>query len=461
MASLLVIIVITGVSVMLFFSQRQMLLDEMRANQENIVKGFVRMGEESLIARNEIALVNYLKLIGKTEGVMYAMLIDMNDRILGHTDLSLLGNIYRDEVGERVKDAEGLLVQRHSDGKGNDVYEVSMPVFISGKKEAVVRIGFSCAVLDGKIERNLNKTRNRILIIAVISLVIGFIGSLIMAGMMIRPINRLSRAVEHIGKGELDYQIKVKQTDELGMLGREFNRMARRLKELDDMKKDFVSSVTHELRSPMTSIRMYIGLLFRGAGGKLSEKQAECLNVIKKSTNRLARFIDDLLDISKIESGKMTIRKESFNILDSVQEIIKLMQPQADSKEIELSVNAPDNLPKINADPERIGQIITNLLSNAIKFTQKNGKIKVDVADSAENLRISVIDNGAGIPKESIGKIFEKFEQVRSIRDTIPGQKGTGLGLPIVKSIVEAHRGKVRVESELDKGSTFIVTLPK
>ena len=460
-ASLLVLIIIAGVSVMLFYSERQMLIDQMRANQENVIRSFSQVSRESLVAKNEKVLTNYIKNLGSTEGISHAMLVDMDDKILAHTDMNLLGSVYKDTVGEKAKGATDILVQLRSDDEGNGIYEVSRPVIIDDKKAAIARVGFSREFIDGKIEENLKNTSSRIMVIAVISLFIGFIGSFILAGMMVSPIKKLSRGAEQIGQGKLDYHITVRRKDELGKLAREFNNMAVRLKELDEMKKDFVSSVTHELRSPLTSMKMYIGLLAKGAGGKLTDKQTEYTEVIKRSANRLARFIDDLLDIAKLEKGKMQVNKEPFKLLTSVHEIMELMKPQAEAKEISLNVDTRAEVSQINADPERINQVITNLLSNAVKFTPKGGNITVKIVERPQELEVSVIDNGMGIPKESLGRIFEKFEQVKGASDNIAGQKGTGLGLAIVKYIVEAHGGKIRVESELKKGSAFIFTLPK
>jgi len=279
--------------------------------------------------------------------------------------------------------------------------------------------------------------------------------------MMTKPIKQMAKGAELIGQGKLDTEISVKGKDELGSLARDLNKMSRQLKEIDQMKSDFLASVTHELKSPLTSLIMYIDLFLQGAAGTLNEKAKKFLKIMERNSNRLSRFIDDLLDMAKIERGKMEIKKEPLEILPIVSETVELMKPQADEKDIEIAINIPDNLPLVFVDGDRTRQIITNLVSNSIKFTPEEGKISIKIQDDKEYLQVSISDTGIGIPPEQINRIFDKFEQVREVRERVKGPKGTGLGLAIVKSLVEAQGGKIWVESELDKGSTFYFTLPK
>jgi len=206
---------------------------------------------------------------------------------------------------------------------------------------------------------------------------------------------------------------------------------------------------------------MYVDLFLEGAAGELTEKAKKFLKIMERSSNRLSRFIDDLLDMAKIERGKMEIKKESLEILPIVSETVELIKPQADEKDIEIAMNIPDNLPLVSVDGDRTRQIITNLLSNSVKFTPEKGKISIKIQDEKECLQLSLSDTGIGIPPEQIRKIFDKFEQVKEVRERVKGPRGTGLGLAIVKSLVEAQGGKIWVESEVDKGSTFYFTLPK
>jgi signal transduction histidine kinase len=337
-----------------------------------------------------------------------------------------------------------------------------MPVKINGAIKAVSEIGFSKKVLAASVQKTLRRTRSRIFGIAAAALIIGIIASFILAYYMAVPIKEMAKGAALIGQGKLDTNINVKTRDELGALAKDLNLMADQLKELDQMKKDFVSSVTHELRSPITSIGMNLDLFIEGSMGYLNEEQKNTLQIMKDSASRLERFINDLLDVAKLERGKMEITPIPVNISSVITAPVRLAKVLADSKKISISTDIPENLPNVFIDIDRIQQVITNLLSNAIKFTPQNGSIRIRADKSGDSfLLVSVKDSGIGIPKGQIYRIFDKFEQVKDPAVKVKGSKGTGLGLSIVKSLIELHGGKIWVESETGKGTSFNFTLPK
>ena len=459
--SILIIAVILGVSIFLFIAEKRLLIQEMEKNQTNIIKGLAQVGKESLITNDEILLINYVNLVERTRGVMYAMVTAPQGKILAHTDVNLLGTITNDTIAIKARSSDELVTQSYVDKEKQNILDVALPIFIDQNKMGIARIGFSQDSLHEVVEETLRETRKRIFGVAVVMLIIGFIGAIILAQMMTKPIKQMAKGAKLIGQGKLDTTIVVKSKDELESLARDLNKMSSQLKEIDQLKSDFLASVTHELKSPLTSLIMYVDLFLEGAAGELTEKAEKFLKIMARSSKRLSRFIDDLLDMAKIERGKMEIKKESLEILPIVSEIAELIKPQADEKDIEIAMNIPDNLPLVFVDGDRTRQIITNLLSNSIKFTPEKGKISIKIQDEKECLQLSLSDTGIGIPPEQISRIFDKFEQVREIRERVKGPKGTGLGLAIVKSIVEAQGGKIWVESEVDKGSTFYFTLPK
>jgi signal transduction histidine kinase len=231
---------------------------------------------------------------------------------------------------------------------------------------------------------------------------------------------------------------------------------------LSHKTSDFSASVTHELRSPLTSINMYIDLFFRGTAGSLNATQKEYLTIMKDSTKRLTAFINDLLDIAKIEQGKMTIKKQVFDLRPIILEMLNLIRPQAYEKKINLKLIIPSDLPKVLVDPDRTKQVITNLVSNAIKFTPEKGKVTVEAREAKSRyIQVSIIDTGMGIPKDKLRSVFEKFTQITEGKRQAKGSKGTGLGLTIAKGIVEKQGGKIWVESEPGKGTKFHFTLPR
>jgi two-component system, NtrC family, sensor histidine kinase KinB len=227
-------------------------------------------------------------------------------------------------------------------------------------------------------------------------------------------------------------------------------------KEIEQMKDDFLHSITHDLRNPMASIRGFLKFLIDGLGGPVTEQQRKMLETMDRASMRLLGMINDILDTAKLESGKMELNLAEVDLKDTARHVLELLQSQATKKKIELAVDAAPDLPKIQADPLLMERLITNLAGNALKFTPENGKITLELRDEPSHIYGAVVDTGEGIPAEYIGKLFEKFQQV-------PGQRkgGTGLGLTICKYIVESHKGKIGVESDVGKGSRFHFTIAK
>jgi signal transduction histidine kinase len=233
----------------------------------------------------------------------------------------------------------------------------------------------------------------------------------------------------------------------------------RRLKELDQMKSDFVSNVSHELRTPLTSIKGSVDNMLDGLTGPLNEKQIRYLVRIKSNSDRLSRLINDLLDLSKIEAGRIDVRPATLLMNALAEEIAEHLKPLAAEKRIGIEVAAPDPQVTVWADRDKVTQVLTNLIGNAVKFTPHDGKITIAIVRNGnEWVQISVADTGPGIVAEEADRIFTKFYQIADTDKQRP--KGSGLGLAISKALVEMHGGKIWVESELGRGSTFSFTLP-
>ena len=237
----------------------------------------------------------------------------------------------------------------------------------------------------------------------------------------------------------------------------ERKKAERKLKETMEMKSQFVSTVSHELRTPLACIKESVVLVLDEVVGKLNAEQQKFLNIAKRNIERLASLVNDVLDFQKFDAGKMKCNIQENDLTEIIKEVHETMAFPAKNKNIEFSYKLDDNLPKIKCDHDKITQVLTNLIGNAVKFTPENGKVAVHARLQGEDLAISVKDTGLGIPKESLSKIFEQFYRVQR-----PGKeiKGTGLGLAIVNKIVMLHGGRIEVESEPDKGSTFTVFLP-
>jgi two-component system phosphate regulon sensor histidine kinase PhoR len=235
--------------------------------------------------------------------------------------------------------------------------------------------------------------------------------------------------------------------------------MSHKLKELDELKDSFVSSVSHELRSPLTAIDGYVEYLITGLEKNMPvAKQQKALQVIKESTSRLSNFITNILDTAKIKAGHFSLRQAPLQLESVISEIVFLFDPVAAKNGMNLSVKLPDNLPAVWADRERVAQVLTNLIGNALKFSKEGTSIKLSAALSGSYVTVYVADTGLGIPLDQQGRIFERFYQV--VDHSYSRPKGTGLGLAIAAEIVKMHGGEIGVHSEPGKGSVFHFTLP-
>jgi signal transduction histidine kinase len=231
------------------------------------------------------------------------------------------------------------------------------------------------------------------------------------------------------------------------------------LKELDKMKSEFIAMVTHELRAPIAAVEQQLSVILNRMAGDVSAKQEQLLTRAKERTKGLLDLIKDLLDLSKIEAGRMVQYKEPLTLQEIVQKVVDLMRVEAENKKIEMEFPAPSQNPVIHADRTSMEGIFTNLISNAIKYTPEGGKVWVALTEEGGFVKATVSDSGIGIRKGDLLRIFDKFYRVKTVetRQIV----GTGLGLSIVKSIVDAHLGSISVESEEGGGTTFTILLPK
>ncbi len=231
-----------------------------------------------------------------------------------------------------------------------------------------------------------------------------------------------------------------------------------RLKQLEKIRQDFVANVSHELRTPLTTIKGYAETLLDGA---LKEDQAfHFVQVIKRHTDRLTKIVEDLLMLSRIETKEFRLKMEAIPLRNFIDDVVDFVKEPAERKKISLSRNEIPSSIIVKGDRSYLEQILINLLDNAIKYTPEKGRVIVSAVEKdSKDIQFSVEDNGIGIPKEDLSRIFERFYRVDKGRSKELG--GTGLGLSIVKHLVQAHGGRVWVESQMGKGSTFYFTLPK
>lgn len=242
---------------------------------------------------------------------------------------------------------------------------------------------------------------------------------------------------------------------EIALKKDELEKTNAQLKELDRMKSDFVANVAHELRTPLTIIRGNLDNIEKGFAGDVQPKQKEILDDVSKVLARLTRLVSDLLDLSKIESGKLELNKENLDIIDLAEEVVKSFEKLAGDKNIRVIKEFSKRGVNINADRDKLTQVFVNLIGNALKFSNK-GSVTIRIIELQDEVEAEIEDTGPGIPKDQLDKIFDKF-----VRVVAEKKEGTGLGLPIAKDIIELHNGRIRAESEIGQGSRFIFVLPK
>jgi len=278
-----------------------------------------------------------------------------------------------------------------------------------------------------------------------------------------KPIRELHKATTELEKGNFNVRTNITTNDELGELSRAFNKSAIALgimeeehKQLEKTKSEFFSMTSHELRTPITPLKVQLQMLYKQYYGKLTTKQRETLMNILKNTERLNKIIEDFLEISRIESARLKFIFKKTDVRETVYETINLMEGFAKEKNIQFTTEF-SKLPDINADPDRISQVLKNIIHNAIKFSPNGGKIEISAQLKKDFIQFSIKDYGKGMsPRDQI-RVFEPFYQVDA------GSKefgGTGLGLAICRGIVEAQKGKIWIQSIEGQGSTFYFTIP-
>ena len=414
----------------------------------------------------------------------YAYAIGRNGDLIAHPDISLV--LQRRNIADlnQVRaalqspaDAESPLWAIGRSLGGQEVFSSWAPIPMLGW---VVFIEQSVDEVYGPLYASLFRTSGLLLV----GLAMALVASLLVARRVVRPLETLRKGVERVGGGDTISRLEIKTGDEIEVLADEFNKMTEnlrgahdglerkvaertrdlavaneRLEELDRLKSDFVSNVSHELRTPLTAIKGAVDLVLREVAGPLTEKQIHYLTRVRSNTQHLAGLINDLLDLSKIESGKIEMKSSRVSLGGLVHDVVETLRPIAVEKAIALDATIPEPSIMVWADRDKINQVLMNLIGNAIKFTPAQGSVTVSASSEGnQRVQVSVSDTGPGVSRNEKEKIFDRFYQIAEVGGAKP--KGTGLGLAICKALVELHGGRIWVESEPNRGSIFSFTLP-
>lgn len=335
--------------------------------------------------------------------------------------------------------------------------------------------------ISSEVERSRRTGETASLVLwcsALAALVIAIVVSFLIFRSISIPLAHLTDGTRAIAEGRFFYRLDSSRNDEFSELAKDFNTMSRRLNELNELKKDFVSHVSHELKAPLASMRETIQLMLEEIPGPLTGKQKRLLELNLKSGYRLTSMIGNLLDVSKMEAGVMEYELKDHDLVSLVQTSLAELEGQASERGVQIETDFPNKPLSVECDGDRIIQVIVNLIGNAVKFSPKGGVVQVQVEASAEVHRkvperwrhlvpkndgeinfglVRITDSGPGVPDAHKEKVFERFHQVRQGKK-ISGQ-GVGLGLAICRTIVEAHRGAIWVDDKPGGGSTFSLLL--
>jgi two-component system sensor histidine kinase GlrK len=406
--------------------------------------------------------------------------------ISGDPDYSRQFGQIRNDFGQKVKEMSGLAGAETRDGLLADIEKSS------GQYDALLRARKTSAgrrrsyinrreEITRTIDQNLRtlsriSTENRdrklgqsremaaqiaevsiisVIVVVLLVLVITFIN----ARKINLPIRLLRERTKEVACGRFEEALRISSPPEIGELAGAFNAMCDRLKELDQMKVDYVSHLSHALRTPLTVIKEASSMLQQGVFSRFPEKQDELFKVVREECDRLIASVNRILDFSRMEAGKMDFSFTRADIGPVIEKSIMKLSPLFQNKKISIIREMSRSIPPLRMDVERIEDVLENLLSNAWKYTQEGGTITVSAVHDSEKgaAEISVTDNGMGIPEDGLQQVFDKFKRVDDRRGAM---MGTGLGLAIVRHIINTHGGQIWVRSKKGEGSTFTFSLP-
>jgi signal transduction histidine kinase len=461
------------------------------------------------VAREMTLLRSHIEIHGKSVSNNFSLLIQ---HVIGLSNREIL-----QRMAERLVNDEDIILCTIFDNRGEKLahavkvgnplddqltYYITHPIESKeGRRIGTLQIGFSLQ----KLENRMYELRRDILLVTLGVFCIGMLLTLILARVLLRPIEKLAAATESVARGELAHIVDIRSRDEIGDLARGFNQMIlqlkesrnnlernvkertrqlaenirelsqartstlsmledlqaakrelemvnRELKEADETKLKFIGIASHELKTPLTAIKANVDFILSEKEGKIPEHLKSYLLTIQRNTNRIQMRMDHMLDLSRIKSGHLLIYREPILLSEVIGGYINEVKPV--DKNLSISVDIPEGL-FIYADRNGFHDIFINLLSNAFKFTSDGGQIKIIASRKNNYILHEIRDTGMGIPNDKIDKIFEEFYQVEGGK-----HGGTGLGLAITRRLVEEHGGKIWVESKLGEGSSFYFTLP-
>jgi len=428
-------VILVTIGVVMFFVNQ--------ATQKEI-RQFEEMADQRLIARMETELSRFYFVQRDWEGIQ--------------TFIEQWGNLYgrhivlTDAEGVVVADSQGVLTGNYnpaSSGRPLSAFWRAGPIgtlYVAPKSSS--ELGFeSLQILFRTI--GLYFLWGGLIAVAIALIITYFMSRRILA-----PVKALTNAAKRLGSGDFTQRVQVKDKSELGELADTFNSMANDLERAEQLRQNMVADIAHELRTPLSNIKGYLEATRDG----VVKPDIDTLRKLDEEATLLSRLVDDLQELSLAEANELKLVYHPEDITDLIKQAVATMQAKAMVKEVPISTELADRLPPVNIDSHRIGQVLRNLLENAVTHTATGGTITVEARQQDNFVEVSITDNGEGIPAEELPNIFERFYRVDKSRTRATG--GSGLGLTIARRLVEAHGGKLTVQSEPGKGSRFTFTIP-
>ena len=357
--------------------------------------------------------------------------------------------ILTDQQGRIVADSEGELIGQ---AVRQDWGPPAALIVHNGISVGAVYVGLPGG--GSGIESFLASINRTLLLVAVVA---GLGAVLLILGLshrILAPVEALTKAARRMEAGDLSQRVKITSKDEIGDLAQAFNSMADGLARLEELRRNMVTDVAHELRTPLSNIRGYLEALQDG----VVEPERHVIDSLYEEAMHLNHLIDDLQELSLAEAGQLRLERQPVALADVVHRVIEAVRARARAGEIELQTDLPEDLPLVDIDPQRIGQVLRNLLDNALTHTPPGGEIAIAAHADAQWVEVCVRDTGSGIAAKDLPYVFERFYRADRSRSRVTG--GAGLGLAIVRQLVQAHGGQIEVESEAGQGTRFTFTLP-
>lgn len=352
-----------------------------------------------------------------------------------------------DADGRVVADSQGELV-------GQALSEVELdagtPIPVDGQTVGTLMIVAEGSVQESLDSEFLRQVNQSLLWAGLAAAVVALVLGLLLARQLTAPLRALTQAAHQLSEGELP-QVEIGSRDEVGELGQAFNQMARSLMQQKALRRNLMADIAHELRTPLTVIRGDLEAMLDG----VFDATPGALASLQEETLLLSRLVDDLRALAQAEAGQLQLAREPTDLADLLRGVVTAFDLQAESQGQSLSLELPSSLPPVDADAQRVRQVVANLVSNALRHAPESGRVVVSAVLEPGEVRVSVADDGPGIAPEDLPHVFDRFW-----RGGKPRVEGSGLGLAIARELVRAHRGEIWVESELGTGSTFCFTLP-